>query len=87
MRRRAVLKGGFCIVLGLAGATGSGVQAKSAGRTAWVITRDGRSLEGALNLESLTLTVNGAARKIPLRDVRSFHSAMPASEAEAPRAV
>jgi hypothetical protein len=65
------------------GSAGQPAQSKAQGRTAWVLTRDGRNVEGALPLDSLTFTVNGTARKIPLRDVRSFHSAEAASPTEA----
>ena len=83
MQRRALVVGGLCTVAGLVGIPGSQVQAKTSSRTAWVLTRDGRSVEGVLPLDALTFSVNGRTQKIPLRDVRSFHSADPASPVEA----
>jgi hypothetical protein len=67
------------------GASGGHVQAQGDFRTVWVVTKDGRSVEGKVALSSLTFTVNGAARKVALRDLRSFHSADAASPEEATR--
>ena len=60
-------------------------QAQGASRTVWAVTMDGRSVEGKLSLESLSIAVNGAQRKVALRELRSFHSADAASPEEAAR--
>jgi hypothetical protein len=85
MRRRTIGIIGLGAVVALVATPLPGVQAKSPGRTAWVLTKDGRSVEGALALDSLVFTVNGSPQKIALRDVRSFHSADPATASEAAR--
>lgn len=76
---------GFCAVVAITGTSLRSAEAKTSGRTAWVLTKEGRSVEGALALDSLVFTVNGSPRKIALRDVRSFHSADPAITPEAAR--
>lgn len=64
------------------GAPAGHVQAQGASRMVWAVTKDGGSVEGRLALEALTVTVNGAPRKVALRELRSFHSAGPASPEE-----
>ena len=51
----------------------------------WVRTCDGRDIEGPLVTDSLAFTVAGAARRIAVRDLLSFHSAAPASAYETQR--
>lgn len=76
-------------VIGTAAVALSGLaeraEAKVTPAYVWVVDKDGSSAEGTLALDSLTLTVDGAVRKIPLSSVRSVHSADPASASEAER--
>lgn len=62
-------------------------RAKPQPRTVWVLTKDGRSVEGRPEVDALTFTftVNGASRKLALRELRSFHSADAATPEEAGR--
>jgi len=85
MRRRTIGITACFAVVALFSTLARPTLARSRSRTAWVLTKDGRSVEGVLPLEALTFTVNGTAQKIAIGDVRSFHSAEPASEAEALR--
>jgi len=86
MQTRSIVAIGAVTLLAVV-ASASQVRAQGGGRTVWVMTKDGRSVEGKLGLDSLSFTVNGAARKIEVKDVRSFHSADSATAAESSRIV
>lgn len=62
-------------------------RARSASRMVWVLTKDGRSLEGALPEERFAINLNGPKGRsqmpLSLREIRSFSSADPASPEEA----
>ena len=46
---------------------------------AWIVTKDGEHLHGTLAVKALRVTVNGAAREIPLKNVLSVHTGGEAS--------
>jgi hypothetical protein len=57
--------------------------AKSA--TVWIVTKDGRSVEGQMSAPSFNLMVDGKPRAVPASSVLSIHTADPANDAEAQR--
>jgi hypothetical protein len=51
----------------------------------WIITKDGRSVEGQMAASAFNLMVEGKQRAVPASTVLSIHTADPASNAEAQR--
>jgi hypothetical protein len=75
-------------VLSLAAAPlagGIAAAAPKSASTVWILTKDGKSVEGRLEAPSLWLTVDGKERSISLSNVLSVHLADPASQLESQR--
>lgn len=53
--------------------------------TAWILTRDGKSVEGVLHTDALHVTVDGKTRDVRLAEALSVNLAGPASATEAER--
>ncbi|MCC2667647.1 MAG: hypothetical protein K0Q72_118 [Armatimonadetes bacterium] len=85
MQLRLIAAASAAALMILPGAYAPLAQAGGDGRLAWVSTKDGRSLEGTLSADALSVSVDGTTKKVSLRELRSFHSADPATSEEAAR--
>ncbi len=53
--------------------------------SAWITTKEGENIRGILAEKSVRVTVNGAPREIPLKNILSIHAGSEASAGEAKR--
>lgn len=82
-RRTACLL--FCAASAAAPTTGAWAGSRHAGEgpIAWILRKDGSSIEGAVGFKSLTFRVGGRERTVERGKLRSFHSADAATPGEA----
>lgn len=76
---------GRAFALGCIGAAALSAATLAAAKssTVWILTRDGQSVEGQLAASSLTVSVDGKSRSIPVSDLLSINLGDAASSAEA----
>jgi hypothetical protein len=76
---------GRAFALGCLGAATLSAATLAAAKTStvWILTRDGQSVEGQLAASSLTVSVDGKSRTIPVSDLLSVNLGDAASSAEA----